>query len=172
MLFYFLFLSFLKLFICRDILEYVFFFTFDITALSLSLSFLQSINLILLVHPSSFLAFFTAGFFFDQPSCHKKSQFLFSHHMAGKKLLDFFAVHEIRNMSQKKHISIGTSFLCICFEIVYASQPYVGRGSIADPKALLLVWMEMSLFVYTNFFLWKLSFACAIPDAISLLFRP
>ena len=126
-----------------------------------------------LVHPRSFLSspFFVA-FPFDHSSCHKMFHFLSSYGMLKKGclhlwilfmrdlvvsasqnavLFDFFAVHEICSILHRNHISVGSSFICGCFEIVQVSHSYIRMGSIWHFRTLLLVCMDVFLFVYTDF---------------------
>ena len=80
---------------------------------------------------------------------------------------DFFAFHEtiLRN-----HISIASSLFRICFRIGQTSHPHILDGLNITPRALLLVWMEVNSFVNTVFIPWRLIFAFAIIDEISVFF--
>ena len=44
--------------------------------------------------------------------------------------LNFFAVHEIRSILHRNHISVASSFFSSCLEIVQALQSYTRIGSI------------------------------------------
>ena len=43
---------------------------------------------------------------------------------------DFFAVHQIRNILGRNHISVASSFFCSCLEIVQALHPYNSTSSL------------------------------------------
>ena len=73
--------------------------------------------------------------------------------------LPFFSVHEI------------PSILRCYFEIVQASHDTPRWVQCSTPR-LFFVWIEMYLFVNTDFILWKLIFAFASLDAISAFLRP
>ena len=74
--------------------------------------------------------------------------------------------------------SAGTTFLLSPVSSVAVLK--LSRSSIntsewfqyIHSRAPLLTWIKMCLFVYSEFFLCKLTFACAILDAISVLLRP
>ena len=86
---------------------------------------------------------------------------------------NIFAVHEICSFLRRDQISVAFSFFfCNCFEIVQALQPYIRMGLVNHSKVYLLVWMQMYLFVSTNFILWTFIFICATIDAILVLLRP
>ena len=106
--------------------------------------------------------FSPAAFSFNHSSCHNVSQFLSSLHMTKKDLtfshlhvlfisdlvvsashntknilFDLFAIHKIRNILGKNHISVASCFFCNCFNIFQNLHPHIRMDKIQLFKALL-----------------------------------